>query len=105
MSHVLNGPMQSFFSILQCTSDIIVFPYCMNSIISTYLLSKKTAAISFPADVCLTFLACCVNVCVSTALIASWFQIYKCNPGFITYYSYDVTEKFRAIFMVSLYKS
>jgi hypothetical protein len=30
------------------------------------------------------------------------FNIHKWKPGFITCYSYDMTEKFMAIFVVSL---
>jgi hypothetical protein len=64
MSLILNGPTH-FFSVFQYTSDVIVVP-CMNSTISTLLLSQKTAVISFIADnVCLNFLGLlCECVCI-----------------------------------------
>jgi hypothetical protein len=52
---ILDGPMQSALP-PQYTSDIIVVPYCMTSIISTPSLPQKIVVISFLADnICLNF--------------------------------------------------
>jgi hypothetical protein len=75
--------LRSFFSVLQCTYDIIVVPCCMNSTISTPFLSHKSAGIKFLADnVCLNFSACLENMCASTTLTALWFQHLQMKPRF-----------------------
>jgi hypothetical protein len=59
-----------------------VAPCSMNSTIRTPFLSQNTVAIRFLADVCMTFWACLVNVCASTALTAFWCQHSQMKPRF-----------------------
>jgi hypothetical protein len=49
-----------------------------------------------------TFSDLLVNAYAPTALTALGFNIHKRNPGFIICYSYDVTKKFTAIFVIAL---
>jgi hypothetical protein len=84
-----------------------VVPCFMNSTISTPSLSQKTCvAISFLLGRCLFKLFQVLWwLCVHTQRwLLLGFSIHKWNTGFITCYSYDVTEKFITIFMVLLKK-
>jgi hypothetical protein len=91
---------------LQYTSVVIVVLCCMNSTISTPFLSQKTAVISLLVDVCLYVSGFFCWMCVHPLLWLHFgFNIHKQNPGFITYYSYDVIKKFITIFVASLWKS
>jgi hypothetical protein len=47
--------LHNFFNVLQYTYEVIVFPYCMISTISTPFMSRKTVAIGFLADAYLIF--------------------------------------------------
>jgi hypothetical protein len=70
-------------SVLQHTSDFIVVPCWMNFTVSTPFLSQKTRVISFLAyNICLSFTTFLVNVGISTALTAIWFQHLQMKPRF-----------------------
>jgi hypothetical protein len=98
--------LRSSFSVPQYTSDVIVVSCCMNSTIST------SALLSAPENSChqlsgretfvKTFSACSVIVYACTALTPLWFQHSQMKPSFFTCYSYNVIEKFIAIFVVSI---
>jgi hypothetical protein len=94
--------LHSFFSVLQYTFDVILKFCCMNITISTPFLSQKTVTISFLTDVCLNFISLFGECMCNHYFFTLWFQHSQMKPGFVTYYLYDVTEKFTAIFVVLL---
>jgi hypothetical protein len=97
-----------FFSVSQHTSDVIVVPCCINFTISTPFLSQMTVSISFLAGRQRLFKISGLVwwMCVHPLLwLLLCFNIHKWSPSFITCYSYDVIEKFTAIFVVSLQKT
>jgi hypothetical protein len=99
-------PAIQFFSFSQYTSDVIVVICCVNFTIGISFLSQKTFAISFLADnVRLNFFGfygeCVYNHCFDCSLVSRFRNETQVS---ITCYSYDVIEKFVAIFVISLQK-
>jgi hypothetical protein len=75
-------------------------PCCVNLTISIPFLTQKTAVASFPARKQNLFKFCWHLwwICVQPPLwLLFSFNIYKWNSGFITWYLYDVIEKFITI--------
>jgi hypothetical protein len=74
-------------------------PCCMNSTISPPFLSQKTVAISFLAGIQRLFKL------LWLALTARRFHKHNWNPGFITCYSYNVTEINHCLYDIAVEKS